>query len=39
LFDDTAYTWEKLSAGIQIHPPPWSSVNNCTTVKTSRWSA
>ncbi|MBL3556873.1 MULTISPECIES: replication endonuclease [Marinobacter] len=26
--DDTAYTWEKLSA--EVHPPPWSSVNNCT---------
>lgn len=26
--DDTAYTWEKLSS--EVHPPPWSSVNNCT---------
>jgi hypothetical protein len=25
---DTAYTWEKLNS--EIHPPPWSSVNNCT---------
>lgn len=25
---DTAYAWEKLNS--QIHPPPWSSVNNCT---------
>ncbi len=27
---DTAYTWEKLNS--QIHPPPWSSVNNYTRV-------
>jgi len=26
--DDTAYAWEKLSG--EVHPPPWSSVNNCT---------
>lgn len=26
--DDTAYTWEKLSA--EVLPPPWCSVNNCT---------
>ncbi len=25
---DTAYTWEKLNS--EAHPPPWSSVNNCT---------
>jgi len=25
--DDTAYAWEKLHS--EIHPPPWSSVNNC----------
>ncbi|MAO13477.1 hypothetical protein [Marinobacter sp.] len=26
--DDTAYAWERLSG--EVHPPPWSSVNNCT---------
>jgi hypothetical protein len=26
--DDTAYAWEKLNG--EVHPPPWSSVNNCT---------
>ncbi|MBN7769034.1 hypothetical protein KUV44_01065 [Marinobacter daepoensis] len=26
--DDPAYVWEKLSG--EAHPPPWSSVNNCT---------
>jgi len=25
---DTAYAWEKLNS--EMHPPPWSSVNNCT---------
>ncbi|WP_168215600.1 replication endonuclease [Marinobacter confluentis] len=25
---DTAYAWEKLNN--EVHPPPWSSVNNCT---------
>ncbi|WP_273427145.1 replication endonuclease [Marinobacter sp.] len=29
--DDTAYTWEKLNS--EIHPPPWSSVNNCTSIR------
>ncbi|WP_245000337.1 replication endonuclease [Marinobacter daepoensis] len=28
--DDTAYAWEKLSG--EVHPPPWSSVNNCTSL-------
>ena len=28
--DDIAYAWEKLSG--EVHPPPWSSVNNCTAV-------
>ncbi len=28
--DDTAYAWEKLNG--EVHPPPWSSVNNCTVV-------
>ena len=31
--DDTAYAWEKLSG--EVHPPPWSSVNNCTTINYS----
>lgn len=26
--DDIAYAWEKLHS--ETHPPPWSSVNNCT---------
>lgn len=26
--DDTAYAWEKLNG--EVHPPPWSSVNNYT---------
>ena len=26
--DDTAYAWKKLSG--EVHPPPWSSANNCT---------
>lgn len=29
--DDTAYAWEKLSG--EVHPPPWSSVNTCTSSK------
>ena len=31
--DDTAYAWEKLSG--EVHPPPWSSVNNCTRSSTT----
>jgi hypothetical protein len=29
--DDTACAWEKLSG--EVHPPPWSSVNNCTAIQ------